>query len=92
MGSDGMGDECPERRHGADGVICGHIHTATIRDQHGIRYMNCGDWVENCIALAEQNDGCFEIITWTHPLRRGAPLSGEKKGGIVYLRRRNGNR
>src|SRR5712671_6970637 len=30
------------RRHGADGVICGHIHYATIRDEHGIRYMNCG--------------------------------------------------
>src|SRR5258708_9512 len=35
------------RRHGADGVICGHIHYATIRDEHGIRYMNCGDWVES---------------------------------------------
>jgi hypothetical protein len=34
------------RRHGADGVICGHIHYATIRDEHGIRYMNCGDWVK----------------------------------------------
>ena len=39
------------RRHGADGVICGHIHYATIRDEHGIRYMNCGDWVESCTAL-----------------------------------------
>jgi UDP-2,3-diacylglucosamine pyrophosphatase LpxH len=53
------------RRHGADGVICGHIHTATIRDEHGIRYMNCGDWVESCTALVEHNDGRFEIITWT---------------------------
>jgi UDP-2,3-diacylglucosamine pyrophosphatase LpxH len=24
------------RRHGADRVICGHIHYATIRDKHGI--------------------------------------------------------
>jgi UDP-2,3-diacylglucosamine pyrophosphatase LpxH len=53
------------RRHGADGVICGHIHTAAIRDQHGIRYMNCGDWVESCTALAEHDDGRFEIITWS---------------------------
>ena len=45
------------RRHGADGVICGHIHYATIRDEHGIRYMNCGDWVESCTALAEHEDG-----------------------------------
>ena len=62
------------RRHGADGVICGHIHYATIRDEHGIRYMNCGDWVESCTALAEHEDGRFEIITWTDPLRTAAPV------------------
>jgi UDP-2,3-diacylglucosamine pyrophosphatase LpxH len=62
------------RRHGADGVICGHIHYATIRDEHGIRYMNCGDWVESCTALVEHEDGQFEIITWTDPLRRTAPV------------------
>jgi UDP-2,3-diacylglucosamine pyrophosphatase LpxH len=53
------------RRHGADGVICGHIHYAVIRDDHGIRYMNCGDWVESCTALVEHEDGKFEIITWS---------------------------
>jgi UDP-2,3-diacylglucosamine pyrophosphatase LpxH len=63
------------RRHGADGVICGHIHYATIRDEHGVRYMNCGDWVESCTALAEHEDGRFEIITWTDPLRRTAPVA-----------------
>jgi UDP-2,3-diacylglucosamine pyrophosphatase LpxH len=63
------------RRHGADGVICGHIHYATIRDEHGIRYMNCGDWVESCTALAEHDDGRFEIITWADPLRRAAPVA-----------------
>ena len=57
------------RRHGADGVICGHIHHATIRNEQGIRYMNCGDWVESCTALAEHEDGRFEIITWADPLR-----------------------
>src|SRR6266849_213741 len=63
------------RRHGADGVICGHIHYATIRDEHGVRYMNCGDWVESCTALAEHEDGRFEILTWTDPLRRVAPVA-----------------
>jgi UDP-2,3-diacylglucosamine pyrophosphatase LpxH len=63
------------RRHGADGVICGHIHTAAIRDEHGVRYMNCGDWVESCTALAEHDDGHFEIISWTDPLRRTAPVA-----------------
>lgn len=52
------------RRRYADGVVCGHIHHAIIRDQHGLRYMNCGDWMESCTALAENLDGMFEIITW----------------------------
>ncbi len=51
-------------RVGADGVICGHIHHAAIHDGFGIRYMNCGDWVESCTALAEKHDGTFEIIRW----------------------------
>ena len=52
-------------RSGTDGVICGHIHHAAIRVENGFTYMNCGDWVESCTALAEHEDGCFEIITWT---------------------------
>jgi UDP-2,3-diacylglucosamine pyrophosphatase LpxH len=52
-------------RRGVDGVICGHIHHATIHDDFGVRYMNCGDWVESCTAIAEHADGRFEIITWT---------------------------
>jgi UDP-2,3-diacylglucosamine pyrophosphatase LpxH len=52
------------RRNGVDGIICGHIHHAAIRDI-GIRYINCGDWVENCTAVAEHPDGRLEIITWT---------------------------
>lgn len=63
------------RRHGANGVICGHIHHAAIRDEHGIRDMNCGDGGESCPALAEHDDGSFEIITWTGPQRRAAPSS-----------------
>lgn len=62
------------KRHGADGVICGHIHYATIRDENGIRYMNCGDWVESCTALVEHGDGGFEILNWTGPLRRKQPV------------------
>ncbi|WP_257170631.1 UDP-2,3-diacylglucosamine diphosphatase [Bradyrhizobium sp. SRS-191] len=62
------------RRHGAEGVICGHIHCAVIRDQDGIRYMNCGDWVESCTALVEHEDGRFEILTWTDPQLQPAPV------------------
>lgn len=51
-------------RRNADGVICGHIHHAAIREIGGIRYMNCGDWVESATALVERHDGVFEIICW----------------------------
>jgi len=53
------------RRNATDGVICGHIHHATIHNEFGIAYLNCGDWVESCTAIAEHQDGRFEIITWT---------------------------
>lgn len=52
------------RRHGADGVICGHIHHAVIEDLDDIRYINTGDWVESCTAIAENFDGSMELITW----------------------------
>jgi UDP-2,3-diacylglucosamine pyrophosphatase LpxH len=57
------------QRHAVEGVVCGHIHHATIRDDLGIRYINCGDWVESCTAIAEHLDGRFEIITWSTVLR-----------------------
>jgi len=53
------------KRHHVDGVICGHIHLAAIHRDFGIRYVNCGDWVESCTAIAEHQDGRMEIITWT---------------------------
>ena len=52
------------RRRGFDGVVCGHIHKAEIRDIGGIVYMNDGDWVESCTALVEDRDGTFRVIEW----------------------------
>lgn len=52
------------RERGVDGVICGHIHKAEIRDVGGILYMNDGDWVESCTALVEQPDGSMELVHW----------------------------
>ncbi|WP_281036722.1 MULTISPECIES: UDP-2,3-diacylglucosamine diphosphatase [unclassified Rhizobium] len=52
------------RRNNVDGVICGHIHHAVMEDMDGIRYINTGDWVESCTAIAENADGTFELITW----------------------------
>jgi len=53
------------KRKGYDGVICGHIHSAEIKQIDGITYMNDGDWVESCTALVEHSDGRWQIITWT---------------------------
>jgi UDP-2,3-diacylglucosamine pyrophosphatase LpxH len=60
------------RRHQVDGVICGHIHHATIRDENGLTYINCGDWVESCTAVVEHFDGRFEIIDWVNRSSGGA--------------------
>ena len=60
------------RETGVDGVICGHIHVADMHDRLGIEYFNCGDWVENCTAIAEHHDGNFELVRWPRelPVRR----------------------
>lgn len=50
------------KKRGYDGVICGHIHHAEIKEINGVTYMNDGDWVESMSALVENHDGRFEII------------------------------
>jgi UDP-2,3-diacylglucosamine pyrophosphatase LpxH len=52
------------QRRGVDGVICGHIHHAAIRRIDGVLYVNTGDFVESCTAVAEHEDGSFEILQW----------------------------
>jgi UDP-2,3-diacylglucosamine pyrophosphatase LpxH len=52
------------RRHNADGIVCGHIHHAAIRDIGGVLYVNAGDFVESCTAIAEHHDGRLEILRW----------------------------
>ena len=47
-----------------DGVICGHIHKAELRQIKGIEYMNSGDWVESNTALVENFEGKWEIINY----------------------------
>ena len=46
---------------GVDGVVCGHIHHAEIRDFGGVTYYNDGDWVESCTALVEDKNGAMSI-------------------------------
>ncbi len=68
------------RRRGAQGVICGHIHHAAMRQVGDVVYINTGDWVESCTAVGETTDGTFEIIRWTqHPQdRRKVPALAEE--------------
>jgi UDP-2,3-diacylglucosamine pyrophosphatase LpxH len=68
-----MTDEA--RRRGCDGVVCGHIHKAEMRDIDGMLYCNDGDWVESHTALVEDWDGELRIVHWTPQApRAGAAL------------------
>jgi UDP-2,3-diacylglucosamine pyrophosphatase LpxH len=53
------------RRRNLDGVVCGHIHKAEIRDVEGILYCNDGDWVESLTALVELESGELRIVDWS---------------------------
>jgi len=63
------------RRRELDGVICGHIHHAVSRNMNGIHYVNTGDWVESCSAIAELADGTLEVVRWPDRARQGALLA-----------------
>jgi UDP-2,3-diacylglucosamine pyrophosphatase LpxH len=62
--------------HRVDGLICGHIHRAGIREIGSALYTNTGDWVESCTALAENQCGRLGVIEWpTHqPLREAVSV------------------
>ena len=47
-----------------DGIICGHIHQAANTWYGGMHYLNSGDWVESLTALAEDENGEWEILTY----------------------------
>lgn len=52
------------RKDGLDGVICGHIHHAEIKDIGGFLYVNTGDFVESCTAIVEHMNGTLELVRW----------------------------
>lgn len=55
----------------------------------GVLYANCGDWIENCTALAETHTGELVLLDWKArtvvnaaiPLREMGYLSVAKAGG-----------
>jgi len=52
------------KKRGHQGVVCGHIHHAEIREIEGVLYCNDGDWVESLTALVEHHDGRLELVRW----------------------------
>jgi UDP-2,3-diacylglucosamine pyrophosphatase LpxH len=58
------------QKRGVDGVVCGHIHHAEIRNIGDVLYLNDGDWVESCSALVEDARGTLEILRWADPSQR----------------------
>lgn len=63
-------------KQGFDGIICGHIHHAAMKQLHNVSYYNTGDWVESCTALAENFDGSFALIDWKN-LEKESKISGK---------------
>ena len=71
------------RQRGLDGIICGHIHCAVIREVDSVAYVNCGDWVDSCTAIVEHHDGRLELVDWS---QRGPDENeGISAGGDVPL-------
>ena len=67
------------RRRGVDGVICGHIHHASLTEIDGITYVNTGDWVESCTAIYEDFDGHLHLVDWAQEMsRRNIPAIPER--------------
>lgn len=66
-------------RH-VDGVVCGHIHSAEIRQFGAVTYYNDGDWVESCTALVEHADGAMEILDWAERKRAEAQADARVAG------------
>jgi UDP-2,3-diacylglucosamine pyrophosphatase LpxH len=81
------------REKGAAGVVCGHIHVPEVLDEDGFLYLNTGDWIENCTAIAETHDGLIKLIRWpclgglalpphTDPPGAAVPSSGFGGGSV----------
>lgn len=71
---------------GLDGVVCGHIHSATIRTIDGLTYINCGDWVDSCTAVVEHYDGRIEIVhraDGAGPATMPLPFAEVRSGMVV---------
>jgi UDP-2,3-diacylglucosamine pyrophosphatase LpxH len=72
-------------KRGVQGVVCGHIHHAEIREIGGVLYCNDGDWVESLTALVEHADGRLEIVDrseWARSARQGTARPAQRQAAI----------
>ena len=67
------------KKNQLDGVVCGHIHHPTIKQFDNVQYINIGDFVESCTAIAEHEDGRFEIIHWNETFAKRQLLLEKSK-------------
>ena len=76
-----------EAKHrGYDGVVCGHIHKAEIKEVDGLLYCNDGDWVESLTALVETMTGELQIVHWSRILEdEPAKVSFTPQPEVVQL-------
>lgn len=64
---------------GLEGVISGHIHRAASKTINGVEYWNCGDWVESCTAIVEDENGNMSVVEWAEEY--------DKKGNAGFVLR-----
>jgi UDP-2,3-diacylglucosamine pyrophosphatase LpxH len=72
------------RDYDVDAVLCGHIHTAAIREIQGVTYYNTGDWVESCTAMVEHLDGRMELLKFD-PDTRPSGAEPEETGELQAI-------
>lgn len=52
------------KKRNCDTVVCGHIHTPADKMINGVRYLNTGDWVENCSYITYYSEhASFKLCT-----------------------------
>lgn len=49
------------QKRNCQGVICGHVHSPVDKTIDGVRYMNCGDWIENNSYIIQEQNGEFKL-------------------------------
>ncbi len=55
------------RARGADVVFCGHTHQAFEAEQHGVRYLNTGCWIQDALTYAVVDELGARVAEYVPP-------------------------